>query len=59
LKDKNFIVSLIADALSGENYAVQLVARSSVNNLEVEKNWELLSDIERDDLISKKIVRNL
>lgn len=54
LADKNFIVSLIADALRGENYAVQLVTRSSVNNLEMKKNWELMSDIERDALISKK-----
>ena len=59
LENKNFIVSLIADALSDENYAVPLVARSSGNNLEMEKNWELMSDIERDALISKKIVRNL
>ena len=59
LEDKNFIVALIADALSGENYAMPLVARFSGNNLAIEKNWELMSDIERDDLISKKIVRNL
>jgi hypothetical protein len=58
-EDQNFIVSLIADALSGENYAIQLVTRSFVNNLEMEKNWELMSDIERDALISKKIVLNL
>lgn len=58
-ENKNFIVALIADALSGENYAVPLVARSYGNNLEMEKNWELMSDIERDDLLSKKIVRNL
>ena len=53
------IASLIADAILNDPQAVQLVARSSGNNLEMEKNWELMSDIERDDLISKKIVRNL
>lgn len=51
--------SIIADAILGEPQVAQLVARSSGNNLEMEKNWELMSDIERDDLISKKIVRNL
>jgi hypothetical protein len=59
LEDKNCIVSLIADALGGESYATPIVARFSGNNLEMEKNWELMSDIERDALISKKIVRNL
>ena len=58
-KDQNCIVGIIADALRGENYATPLVARFSGNNLEMEKNWELMSDIERDDLISKKIVRDL
>ena len=51
--------SLIADAFLREPQAAQLVARSSGNNLEMEKTWELMSDIERDDLISKKIFRNL
>jgi hypothetical protein len=58
-RSKNSIASLIADAILNDPQAVQLVARSSGNNLEMEKNWELMSDIERDDLISKKIVRNL
>ncbi len=56
---QNTIAALIADAILNDPQAVQLVARSSGNNLEMEKNWELMSDIERDDLISKKIVRNL
>ena len=56
---KNSIASLIADAILNDPHAVQLVARSTGNNLEIEKNWEFMSDIERDDLISKKIVRNL
>lgn len=59
LEDKNRIVSLIADALRGENYAVQLVARSSSNNLEMEKDWEFMSDLDKDELIHQKIFRNL
>ena len=35
LSDQNSIISIIADALRGENYAVQLVARSAGNNLEM------------------------
>ena len=59
LEDENRIVALIADALRGENYVVPLVARSSSNNLEMEKDWELMSDIDKDELIHKKIFRNL
>lgn len=51
--------ALIADAILREPQAAQLVARSSGNNLEMEKDWELMSDIERDNLISKKIFRDL
>ena len=58
-KDQNFIVSLIADAIRGENYAVSLVARSSGNNLEMEKDWELMSDLDKDELIHKQIFRDL
>ena len=59
LADENSIVSIIADALCGENYAVQLVARSSTNNLEIEKNWECMSDLDKDELLHQKIFRNL
>ena len=58
-KDQNFVVSLIADALRGENYAVQLVARSTSNNLEMDKDWELMSALDKDELIHKQIFRDL
>ena len=58
-EDKNRIVEIIADALRGENYAVQLVARSSGNNLEMEKNWELMSELDKDEMRQHKIFRNL
>ena len=59
LSDKNAIISLIADALRGENYAVQLVARSSGNNLEMEKDWELMSALDKDEMRQHKIFHNL
>ena len=59
LRDKKTIVSLIADALSGEKNAVQLVARSTGNNLEMEKEWETMSDLNKDELIHKQVFRNL
>lgn len=57
--DPNFIASLIADALNGNENAVQLVAYCPENCLEMEKNWDLLSDIEKDALIWKEMVREL
>lgn len=59
LLDKNTKISIIADALRGENYAVQLVARSSGNNLEMDKDWELISELDKEELIHKKIFHNL
>ena len=52
-------MSLIADAILNEPEAVQLVARSTGNNLEMEKDWELMSELDKDELIDKKIVREL
>ena len=52
-------VSLIVDAILNDPQAVQLVARSSGNNLELEKTWELMSEIDKDELHHKKILRNL
>ena len=57
--EKNYLTVLIADALLGEPHAVQLVARSSGNNLEMEKDWELMSDLDKDEIIDKKILREL
>ena len=51
--------SLIADAILFDPQAVQLVARSDGNNLEMEKDWELMSELDKDELLDKKIVREL
>ena len=58
-EDQNAIIALIADALRGEKNAVPLVARSSGNNLEMEKTWELMSDLDKDEVLHQKIFRNL
>lgn len=56
---KEQAASLIANAILLEPQAVQLVVRSIGNNLEMEKNWELMSELDKDELIRKKIVREL
>ena len=52
-------VALIADAILMDPQAVQLVARSNGNNLEMEKDWELMSELDKDELLDKEIVREL
>ena len=56
---KNQAASLIADAILFDPQAVQLVARSTDNNLEMEKDWELMSELDKDELLDRKIVREL
>ena len=56
---KNTAASIIADAILFDPKVVQLVARFDGNALEMEKDWELMSELERDELIDKKIVREL
>ena len=56
---KNQAASLIADAILFEPEAVQLVARSDGNNLEMEKDWEMMSEFDKDELIRQKIIREL
>ena len=51
--------SIIADAILFEPQAVQLVARSNGNNLEMDKDWELMSELDKDEFIRKKIIREL
>ena len=51
--------ALIADAILREPQAAQLVARSTGNNLEMEKTWELMSDLDKDELLHQKIFRDL
>jgi len=55
----NKAASLIADAILFEPEAVQLVARSDGNNLEMEKDWEMMSEFDKDEIIRKKIIREL
>ena len=55
----NSAASLIADAILQESQAIQLVARSTYNNLEMDKTWELMSELDKDELIHKKILREL
>ena len=38
---------------------VHIVALSSGNNLEMEKDWELMSELDKGELIQNKIVREL
>ena len=42
-----------------EPEAVQLVARSTGNNLEMEKDWELMNEFDKDEVLRKKIIREL
>lgn len=51
--------ALIADAIMREPQAAQLVARSFSNNLEMEKDWELMSDLDKDAILHQKIFRDL
>ena len=55
----NSMASLIADAILNDPEAVQLVARLDGNFLEMNKDWELMSELDKDELIRKKIIREL
>jgi len=55
----NQAASVIADAILFDPQVVQLVARSTGNNLEMEKDWELMSELDKDELLDKEIVREL
>ena len=46
IPSKNELVAIIADALLGESYAIQLVARFDSNALEMEKDWEMMSEFQ-------------
>ena len=55
----NSLASIIADAILKEPQAAQLVARFDGNNLEMEKDWEMMSEFDKDEIIRKKIIREL
>ena len=57
--NSNFIVNLIADALNGNENAVQLVAYCLDNCLEIDKTWSLMSELDKDALIRKEMLRDL
>ena len=54
----NSIVSIIADALNDEDYAVPLVAVSH-GSLEMEKDWHSLSSLQKQNLKIKQMLREL
>ena len=56
---ENELTAIIADALMGEPYAVQLVARFDGNALEMEKDWEMMTEFDKDEIINKKMIREL
>ena len=51
--------TIIAEAFLNEPQAAQLVARATGNNLEMDKSWELMSDLDKDEIQRKKIIREL
>ena len=57
--NSNFMVDLIADALNENENAVQLVAYCPANCLEMDKSWNLMSELDKDEFIHKKIMREL
>lgn len=59
ISSKDSAASIIADAILHEPQALQFVARSIGNNLEMDKTWELMSNFDKDELQQKKIIREL
>lgn len=57
--DPNFVVDLIADALNGNENAVQLVAYCPDNPFEMDKTWSLMSELDKDALLHKLAMRDL
>ena len=57
--DPNFIAELIADALNGNENAVQLVAYCPDDCLEMDKTWSLMSELDKDALLHKLAMRDL
>ena len=56
--DNNSIASIIADAILREPEAAQLVACLE-DGLEMEKNWELMSELAKDELETKRLLREI
>ncbi|MBR1395955.1 MAG: MobA/MobL family protein, partial [Selenomonadaceae bacterium] len=56
--DNNSIAAIIADAILREPEAAQLVARLE-GGLEMDKNWDLMSELDKDELEFKRMLREL
>lgn len=48
-KQSSNFAAIIADAILFEPQAVQLVARFNGNNLEMEKDWELMNEFDNSE----------
>ena len=59
LHNPSYTTTIIADAILFDPQAVQLVARLDGNFLEMNKTWELMSELDKDEFIRKKIIREL
>ena len=53
------IATTIADAIMRDPKAVSLVAHSSGKDLEMEKSWELMSELEKDEMKLKKLLSRI
>ena len=56
--DNSSIAAIIADAILREPEAAQLVAHLE-GGLEMEKNWDLMSELDKDELEFKRMLREL
>ena len=53
------LASIIADAILREPDAVPLVARSDDKDSRLDKDWVWMSEFDKDELMIKKILRDL
>ncbi|MBR6012711.1 MAG: hypothetical protein IK062_02885 [Selenomonadaceae bacterium] len=58
-QSKISLVSTIANAILREPDAVPLVAYCPNNCLEMEKDWDLMTDFDKEEILQKKIYREL
>lgn len=53
------LASIIADAILRDPDAVPLVARSDDKDSRLDKDWVWMSEFDKDELVKKKILREL
>ena len=51
--------AIIADALVGKHEAVRLVATSDGSMLEMEKNWDLMTELDKDEVKMRSLRRRI